>query len=258
MGVALVIAALVLQATTLEAGRGDAGALIEAERSGARVLIFTAMQTVGFCLFAPLLLVLFTGARSRSERVVSALIGLVGIGPVFLGVGILVSNIGVVDAASDFVARDGAVNAAGQRLADRLLEDASLRPVGQALTLAGLFAMGGGLLYTCLWAMRTGLLTRFWGTLGMAVGVVSVLGFIPGLLLFMVAMGFQMIGVWFEPRPPAWEAGAEIPWPKPAPRDEAESDPGGEPEPDAPPPVEPGDTPEPPVEPSRRKRKQRD
>ena len=57
--------------------------------------------------------------------------------------------------------------------ASNSIQDASLVGVAQFAGLAGGLAMVIGLIYTCLRAMRVGLLTRFWGSLGMAVGVAA-------------------------------------------------------------------------------------
>ena len=61
------------------------------------------------------------------------------------------------------------------------------------------FGLGGqlglvvALFYTCLRAMRTGLLTRFWGSLGMALGAVSFL-FFQFALLWFVYLGLLLLG----------------------------------------------------------------
>jgi hypothetical protein len=65
--------------------------------------------------------------------------------------------------------------------------------------------------------MRTGLLTRFWAMLGLALGVALLL--IPvgifGLVLWFAAVGLMLAGWWPRPLPPAWEAGEAIPWLRP-------------------------------------------
>ena len=55
----------------------------------------------------------------------------------------------------------------------RLAEASSVVPplVWLVLVLGGIVVVG----YTCLFAMRVGLLTRFWGSLGIAVGVAALL-----------------------------------------------------------------------------------
>jgi hypothetical protein len=104
-----------------------------------------------------------------------------------------------------------------EQRADDLIEDSGSVAVGSYLTFPGLLGFVVGLVYIPLWAMRTGLLTRFWATLGMALGVSLIL--LPfatlGLVLWFAVIGLMILGVWPGPRPPAWEAGKAVPWPKP-------------------------------------------
>ena len=57
--------------------------------------------------------------------------------------------------------------------ASNAIKDSGLSPLGQFAGLAGGLTLVIALFYTRLWAMRTGLLSRFWGSLGMAVGVAA-------------------------------------------------------------------------------------
>ena len=66
--------------------------------------------------------------------------------------------------------------------------------------------------------MRTGLVTRFFGTLGMALGVSIILLGPPGTLLLALWIGWLgllFVGRTPGGRPPAWEAGEAIPWLRP-------------------------------------------
>jgi len=79
--------------------------------------------------------------------------------------------------------------------------------------------------------MRAGLLTRFFGTLGMALGA-GMLFIVPAIALLTIAVWFLWLGLMFidripgGPRPPAWEAGVAIPWPRPGdePKDTADDE----------------------------------
>ena len=79
----------------------------------------------------------------------------------------------------------------------------------------GLFSLVFALIYIPLWCMRTGLLTRFWAMLGLALGVSLLL--VPvgifGLVLWFAAVGAMLARWWPTPLPPAWDAGEAIPWP---------------------------------------------
>ena len=72
-----------------------------------------------------------------------------------------------------------------------------------------------GIAYTALHAMRTGLFTRFWGTLGMALGVGLFFIGPQALLIFTLAASLMVADLWPRGRPPAWAAGVAVPWPKP-------------------------------------------
>lgn len=104
-----------------------------------------------------------------------------------------------------------------EKRADDLIEESGTLALGTYLTIPGLLGLVIGLVYIPLWAMRTGLLTRFWATLGMALGVSLIL--LPfaqlGLVLWFAVIGLMLLAVWPGPRPPAWEAGEAVPWPKP-------------------------------------------
>jgi hypothetical protein len=110
---------------------------------------------------------------------------------------------------------DQAVSKARDDLANKVIDDANLLKIGSLLRFAGLISLVFALIYIPLWSMRTGLLTRFWAMLGLALGVSLVL--IPvgifGLVLWFAVIGLMLAGWWPRPLPPAWEAGEAIPWP---------------------------------------------
>lgn len=138
---------------------------------------------------------------------------------------------------------------------DRKLEDdeateaigeSSLVPITTGLSLAGVFGLVIALLYTGLWAMRTGLLSRFWGSLAMVSGIAFLLGPLSFVtMVFFVYFGLLALGLVPGGRPPAWEAGEAVPWPTPGEKAAAEMEPddgwdeadeAGEEEPEATPP----------------------
>ena len=106
---------------------------------------------------------------------------------------------------------------AGDVLAERLGDDSTAVQVGGALQIPALLGFVVGMVYVPMQAMRVGLLTRFVGSLGMALGV-SVILLPPAPV--MVALWFGYVGLMFlgwtpGGRPPAWDAGEAIPWPRP-------------------------------------------
>jgi len=146
------------------------------------------------------------------------------------------------------LADDEASNAVGE---------ADLAPFVSGFGIAGGLGFAVALFYACLWAMRLGLLPRFWGSLGMALGIAALIGLVLFTLIWFVYFGLLTLGLLPNGRPPAWEAGEAVPWPTPGEKAAAELEPEKAMEapdaPEAPEPEEPSDDLS-----SKRKRKQRD
>ncbi len=97
--------------------------------------------------------------------------------------------------------------------ASNALSEASTASIGTFFGFAGGLSLIIGLFYTSLWAMRTGILGRFWAALGMALGVTVLLGIILFLLIWFAYLGLLISGWLPGGRPPAWAAGEAVPWP---------------------------------------------
>jgi hypothetical protein len=134
--------------------------------------------------------------------------------------------------------------------AENARSDASASAAAAGFGFAGVFGLAIALFYVGLWSMRTGLLGRFWGSLGMALGVAIIFGLLPLALVWFIYVGLLISGRLPGGRPPAWETGEAIPWPTPGEKAAAELEPAEGPPPSA------TDDPEDGGE--RRKRKQRD
>lgn len=90
----------------------------------------------------------------------------------------------------------------------------SLSSLETGIGLAGLIGFTVAVVYTALWAMRTGLLTRFWGALGLALGAVFVF-FTLFTLAWFIYLGLLLVGWIPGGRPPAWAAGEAVAPPQP-------------------------------------------
>lgn len=202
------------EAETLRAYAADSGTMI----------VSAILNALAFALLAPVLAYLFKAAQARSDRVRGALIGIVIAGPLFLAAALVLQAFAIDSISSDFVATDAAACPDTESTADQdqciedLIADDSLAQVSSGLQLAGSLGLVVGVVYTSLWAMRVGLLSRFLGTLGMAVGVASLLFGPVFLVLYALALGFVFLGLVPGGKPPAWEAGEAIPWPAPGER----------------------------------------
>jgi hypothetical protein len=225
-------------------------------------MVAAVLQGIGVGLLAVPLYYLFRAAAARSERVRAQLVGVVIAGPIFLAIASVLTGVSALHAADDFVGKElpellsKGVKIGSDRaneVANEASNDASLRPLAAGFGIGGQLGFVIGMAYTALHAMRTGLLSRFWGSLGVALGVISFFSiFFQLALLWYVYLGLLILGWVPGSRPPAWETGTAVPWPSPGERASAELTPG-EPGPD-----EPGEADEPPGEGARPQRPERD
>jgi hypothetical protein len=205
-------------AAGVDAGDTDSEAdQLRAFDAGFGTLLFSAiLSALSLALMAPVLVYLFKAAEARSDRVRGALLGVTVAGPIFFAVSVILQIVAVGGVADDFIATDGSGCAPGDdECVDELVTGDGMYGVAGALVLAGRLGLGIGLVYTCLWAMRTGLLTRFMGTLGMAVGAATVIFGPAFATIFLLGLGFVFMGWVPGGKPPAWAAGEAIPWPSP-------------------------------------------
>jgi hypothetical protein len=219
----LIVAAIVVASQGIGASDGDSELLrnIDAHRSAQ--LISSILQGIGVGLLAVPLYYLFRAANARSEMMRSQLVGVVIAAPLFLTVLAILSGLSNLEAATDFVTNEvPRLTAKGVALgSDRADEvasdtigDASLRPLAAGFGLGGQIGFVVAMVYTALHAMRVGLLTRFWGSLGMALGAVSFI-FFQFTLLWFVYLGLLIAGLVPGGKPPAWTSGEAEPWPTP-------------------------------------------
>ncbi len=217
----LIVAAIVAAGQVGGGGESELLRDIDAHRSAE--LISSILQAIGVGLLAAPLYYLFRAARARSERMRGAMVGLVVVAPLFLAVLAILSGVSSLHAASDFVASEvPRLTAKGIALgsdradeaANETIKEAPLRSLAAVFGIAGQIGFLVAMVYSCLHAMRVGLLTRFWGSLGMALGAVSFL-FFQFTLLWFIYFGLLLVGWVPGGRPPAWQSGEAEPWPTP-------------------------------------------
>lgn len=247
-GVALIIASFGDSATAVRSGEGAAQRLTDVQGAHGKLIAAGAIQMIGWILLAAPLVFLFKAAAARAPRMRSALIGVVAVAPVLIGAGGLIGAGSVIQASDDFArippaqiekciqekAGDtDAKSAAGtkdsgsakdsesgeqtrtlrEECEDEAAQDArrntGFSSLETGIGLAGLIGFTVAVVYTALWAMRTGLLTRFWGALGIALGAVFVF-FTLFTLAWFIYVGLLLVGWVPGGRPPAWAAGEAV------------------------------------------------
>ena len=196
----------------------DAQNLRDIDEQSGQFILANVARAIGAALLALPLYYLFRAVALRSDSFRKQLVGVVIAAPLFIAIGMVLTAIANADAASAFVAEDpGGTGEAVQDLADDKVTGASLSGLAIGFNLGGRLGLAITMVYVCLHALRTGLLTRFWASLGMALGVVSFifLPFFMFLLIWFVYLGLVISGRAPAGRPPAWEEGRAIPWPSP-------------------------------------------
>jgi hypothetical protein len=219
----LIVGAIVVASQGVGGGSGESELLRNVDAHRSAQMISSILQAFGVGLLAAPLYYLFRAARARSESMRGQLVGVVVAGPLFLAVLAILSGLSNLHAASDFVASEvPRLMAKGVALgSDRANEaatdtvsEAPLRPLAAGFGIGGQIGFIVGMIYTSLHAMRTGLLTRFWGSLGMALGAVSFI-FFQFTLLWFIYLGLLLMGWAPGGKPPAWRSGEAEPWPSP-------------------------------------------
>jgi hypothetical protein len=228
--------------------------LVSAHEHGSTVAVYAALQALGFLLLMVPLYFLFRATAARSDRFRRQLVGVVIAAPVFFAIAAILTGIVTSDAANKFAdgeakatltTKEAASECRKERQekgakefgeeyegggspqadcekteieddrASHALSSSGLQGLGFGFGLAGRLGFAVALLYTCLYAMRVGLLSRFWGSMGMALGVASLILAPEFALIFFVYFGLLAIGKLPSGRPPAWAAGEAVPWPTP-------------------------------------------
>jgi hypothetical protein len=219
----LIAGAIVVASQGVGGSDGDSELLRNVDAHRSAQMISSILQALGVGLLAAPLYFLFRAASARSDAMRGQLVGVVIAAPLFLAVLAILSGLSTLSAASDFVSNEvPRLMAKGVALssdrandvASDAITDAPLRPLAAGFGFGGQIGFAVAMFYTAMYAMRTGLLTRFWGSLGMALGAVSFI-FFQFTLLWFIYLGLLLAGWVPGGKPPAWQSGEAEPWPTP-------------------------------------------
>ncbi|MGI9020953.1 MAG: hypothetical protein ACR2G3_09625 [Solirubrobacterales bacterium] len=211
--------ALVVSPNGVVSSRSPVDQLTQYDEVRGTMLLVSVLVMVSLALFAVALVYLFKAAAARSQGIRYGFIGLVAAGPILFGAAGILQHFTYSNAAAEFATPGGGAGIPIGEYADDLVREQVTTGLSAGFGLAGIVALVFGVIYTALWAMRVGLVTRFFGTFGMALGAsLPLFGATFSLLalMFWIAwLGLIYIGKVPGGPAPAWAAGEAVPWPKP-------------------------------------------
>lgn len=206
----LMLGALLLTASTSpKSGSDEREALIRSNDHATELIVSQALSALSFILLAVVLTFLFKAVMARSADAPAVGRSAAISGPVLVGLLGLATQIVVVSIAGDFV--DDPVRTL-EAAKDKI--DSGLIEALQIAEFASKLLLGVGVLLTSLHAMRTGLLMKGQGIIGIALAVfIAVIGPFPlpqALWLGWIGTTLMAAG---DRRLPAWGKGRAVPWP---------------------------------------------
>jgi len=194
-------------------GAEDAEQLRMFDSVSGDIFIQCLLQGFALLLFTPALVSFFRSVQLRLGSVRPGFMGVVVASPIMLALALFLAYFAFKSASEAF--KPPAFDITSNDDAGEALSDQFTTQLRTGLGLAGSLGLAFVTVYLALNAMRAGLMTRFWGTLAMAMGVGTLLFGSLMLVAFMMMVALLIAGWWPSGRPPAWEAGEAIPWPKP-------------------------------------------
>ena len=195
-----------------QASNRDRVALVHIHDHEAVYVLTAILSVLSFATLAVVLWYLFRVTRHRRPALPSWLEPLIWIGPVLFAVALAIGTADQLSAASDFV-KGPLTEVRANRITDNLA--VAPRIVGQA----GAFALAVSLVMVSLNAMRSGLLTRFLGIIGVLIGAMLVLPILPSQvfqIFWLGALAAIYVNRYPGGRGQAWETGEADVWPSAA------------------------------------------
>lgn len=209
-----VVSTIVQQTSGLDSGAKEAETLRFFHDHSSTFLVSSVLSAIAVGLWCFPLYYLFRAAQDRNPNVKAAMAAFAFIGPLLLAVQIILSWFATKHVSGEFIGQ-AAGAAHPNELAKNLTEDATIQKVAGPLVFPAVLGIAIAFIYIGLQCTRTGLLTRFSGTLGMALG--ASLFLIPQFVLIAIFAWLVFVGLIFinkvpgGSRPPAWDAGKAIP-----------------------------------------------
>jgi len=220
-GIALLIAGTLLLLGAILSARtaGDDAfdTYLKIHKDPGLILVPNIVQAIGYLLTAYGLWYLVRATAARRAELAGPSRVMAILGPVATALALVLTALAVLDvaqAAADVV-RPPKAEKARDDLLENLQKDSGQITAATIVTYVSRLAVGFALVIAALNGMRSGLLSRFMGILGIIAGVLSaVFGGASFILAFwLAALGVIVLDRWPNGRGPAWDEVEAIPWP---------------------------------------------
>ena len=195
--------------------RGIDQQLAVLDRESTDYLLAALLLGGAYLLLGVTLAFLYKAVKHRRPQLPTAAFALTVFGAIVAPAGAVVTQIAAQDLAAEFL-KSGPRTVAR---ANDLRRDSTALQTVSGFGFAANLALGLAMVLICLNALRTGLLSRFMGALGVGIGIllaVPLIGsrLVPLLFLFWLgALAAVLLNRWPGGRGPAWETGEATPWP---------------------------------------------
>lgn len=193
--------------------KSKASILVISNEHSTQLILSGLFRAVAFALLAILLGFLAGAAKRRMTMLPALTVPVAYAGPALMAIAAPIAVLAQVKAASTFV--EGALRTA--EAADKSLET-NLVTISQYLSVFAVMLLAISWIFTGLYCMRAGLLTRLIGGVAIAIGVLCVLSVYGPSVLALVIQFFWLTAVAVmllateQTRPPAWNLGAAVSW----------------------------------------------
>jgi len=195
--------------------RGVDQQLAVLDRESTDYLIAALLLAGAYLLLGITLAFLYRATKYRRPQLPTAAFALTVFGAIAAPAVAVVTQFAAQDLAAEFL-KSGPRTVAR---ANDLRRDSTALQIVSGFGFAANLALGLAMVLICLNALRTGLLSRFMGALGVGIGIllaVPLIGtrLVPLLFLFWLgALAALLLNRWPRGRGPAWETGQATPWP---------------------------------------------
>jgi hypothetical protein len=220
-GLLFVVGSVYFNTTVRERPRGVDQELLLLRRESVNLVVSGVLVALAFLLLAFVLFYLYRVTKHRRPELPAAALPLLVFGALVAAGSEVGRQIAVLSVASEFVTTQPRT---ATHAADLLRTSTGLQVVGIA-GLAANLALGLTLALICINAMRSGVLSRFLGVLGILLGVLAAIappalrGVVFLLLFFwLLALAVLFLDRWPGGRGRAWATGEALPWPTSAQR----------------------------------------